>query len=131
MRIISFSNASTQPFWTVPVQALAPWMTRIQNSLIQIPVLSTTQRVVDTLQQPFAPDAITTSGHSAFAMGPEVLVLPCKTVSKSLPRSSLRVVRESDSALGPDCAGRMVISGRMADVCAELDRMALRATATH
>ncbi|MDB5869992.1 MAG: hypothetical protein JWP96_2324 [Polaromonas sp.] len=41
----------------------------------------------------------------------------------------LRVVREADPAISPDCAGRMVISGRMADVCAELDRMALRATA--
>jgi hypothetical protein len=30
-----------------------------------------------------------------------------------------------------DCAGRMVISGRMADVCAELDRMvALEAAQT-
>ena len=42
-------------------------------------------------------------------------------------RSTLRVVRESDAAIKPDCAGRMVISGRMADVCAELDRMALQA----
>jgi len=41
----------------------------------------------------------------------------------------LRVVHESDAAIGAECAGRMVISGRMADVCAELDRMALRAAA--
>jgi hypothetical protein len=38
-------------------------------------------------------------------------------------------VREFDSAISPQCAGRMVISGRMADVCAELDRMALQAAA--
>lgn len=44
--------------------------------------------------------------------------------------SVLRVVRESDAAIRPDCAGRMVISGRMADVCAELDRMALQAEST-
>lgn len=39
----------------------------------------------------------------------------------------LRVVRELDAALDVGCAGRMVISGRMADICAELDRMELRA----
>lgn len=37
--------------------------------------------------------------------------------------SRLRVVREFDSAISPSCAGRMVISGRIADVCAELERM--------
>ena len=34
----------------------------------------------------------------------------------------LRVSREKNS--NPQLAGRMVISGRMADVCAELDRLA-------
>jgi hypothetical protein len=36
----------------------------------------------------------------------------------------LRVLRVVDAAHGPSTAGRMVISGRMADVCAELDRLA-------
>ena len=35
----------------------------------------------------------------------------------------LKVVREADSAVRRGGAGRMMISGRMADVCAELDRM--------
>lgn len=34
----------------------------------------------------------------------------------------LRVIRVKDGS--PQMAGRMVISGRMADVCAELDRLA-------
>jgi hypothetical protein len=38
-------------------------------------------------------------------------------------------VREFDANVGPACAGRMVISGRMADVCAELERMAQREAA--
>lgn len=38
----------------------------------------------------------------------------------------LKVVREFEPGVSPSCAGRMVISGRMADVCAELDRMAQR-----
>lgn len=42
----------------------------------------------------------------------------------------LRVLRVVDAALGPSTAGRLVISGRLADVCAELDRLvALEAAA--
>ncbi len=36
----------------------------------------------------------------------------------------LRVVRVVDPQRGGSASGRMVISGRMADVCAELDRLA-------
>jgi hypothetical protein len=35
----------------------------------------------------------------------------------------LRVLRIQENGQQADCAGRMVISGRMADVCAELDRL--------
>ena len=41
----------------------------------------------------------------------------------------LRVVRVSEGGERPGAAGRMVISGRMADVCAELDRLAAREAA--
>jgi hypothetical protein len=36
----------------------------------------------------------------------------------------LRVVRVVEASRMPASAGRMFISGRMADVCAELDRLA-------
>lgn len=39
-------------------------------------------------------------------------------------RRPLRVLRVVDDGHAPSTAGRMVISGRMADVCAELDRLA-------
>ena len=39
-------------------------------------------------------------------------------------RRPLRVVRVVEACPAPTGAGRMVISGRMADVCAELDRLA-------
>ena len=45
------------------------------------------------------------------------------------PRPPLRVVRVAESGPTPAIAGRMVISGRMADVCAELDRLAALETA--
>ena len=38
--------------------------------------------------------------------------------------SRLKVVREFEYGSNPLCAGRMMMSGRMGDVCAELERMA-------
>ena len=43
----------------------------------------------------------------------------------------LRVERVLESGQSPGQVGCMVISGRMADVCAELDRLAKRAAALH
>jgi len=40
------------------------------------------------------------------------------------PARALRVVRVLEPSTPRAVAGRMVISGRMADVCAELDRLA-------
>ncbi len=42
-----------------------------------------------------------------------------------LARGPVRVVRVLDGS-APGGSGRLVIAGRMADVCAELDRLALR-----
>ena|SRR6478672_5475215 len=42
----------------------------------------------------------------------------------------LRVLRVVDTGHASTTAGRMVISGRMADVCAELDRLAAMEAAT-
>jgi hypothetical protein len=46
------------------------------------------------------------------------------TAPRSCVRRPLRVVRVLDACPAHSGAGRMVISGRMADVCAELDRLA-------
>jgi hypothetical protein len=55
---------------------------------------------------------------------------PCATVSSTLLAKkphmkvpTLRVLRVSENGPHSNCAGRMVISGSMADVCAELDRL--------
>ena len=42
------------------------------------------------------------------------------------PPARLKIVRQFDPDISPLCAGRMTISGSMADVCAELDRMVER-----
>ena len=43
--------------------------------------------------------------------------------AQAVQATPLRVVRLSEAGATPECAGRMRISGRMADVCAELDRL--------
>ena len=45
------------------------------------------------------------------------------SLSTQKSHRALRVLRVSEHHEAPHCAGRMVISGRMADVCAELDRL--------
>lgn len=44
------------------------------------------------------------------------------------PPVRLKIVRQFEPDISPLCAGRMTISGSMADVCAELDRMVERET---
>ena len=46
------------------------------------------------------------------------------TPPPAAPRRPVRVLRVIDTPQSATSAGRMRISGRMADVCAELDRMA-------
>ena len=54
---------------------------------------------------------------------------PAPAAVHSRQTTCLRVVREFDPCNKRSHAGRMVISGRMADVCAELDRIALKESA--
>lgn len=65
-----------------------------------------------------------TEGHNLTAI--QLVANPQASAANSenlTSGSRLRVVREFDSAISPSCAGRMVISGRIADVCAELERL--------
>ena len=48
---------------------------------------------------------------------------PHLTLAANRVAKPLRVARVQDEMNPPDRAGRMVISGRMDDVCAELDRL--------
>ena len=51
-------------------------------------------------------------------------------VASSRTTMPLRVLRVVESGQGHASTGRMVISGRMADVCAELDRLVAREDAS-
>lgn len=58
--------------------------------------------------------------------GPTAQKYPRKSI-----RPTLRIERIVESGQRANLAGRMVISGRMADVCAELDRLVAREAALH
>ena len=47
------------------------------------------------------------------------------------PLRALRILRVVEAGAAPASTGRMVISGRMADVCAELERLAAGEAALH
>ena len=51
-------------------------------------------------------------------------VQPAKTNIADVPVHRLKIVRQYEPGASRSCAGRLVISGRMSDVCAELERMA-------
>ena len=68
----------------------------------------------------YAPDLIAARRQSTRASGQN---------GSNFSTKPLRVVRVLDAEQSHGSVGRMVISGRMADVCAELDRLAAREAA--
>lgn len=93
-----------------PLQQLAAWMVRAGS-------LRPGRR--SRAAGPVASGGLNcTSGRAQFSW-------PASTCATVQPRRRpLRVVRVVEACSTPASAGRMVISGRMADVCAELDRLA-------
>jgi hypothetical protein len=120
-----FVNAFNASLWsplTGPVQSLVAWLTRPSN----------TPTLVPPANAPLAYQRLTFPAASRGSIGRWQPVRPASSfrAAPSSPvaptRSRLRVVREHPAAGGPACAGRMVISGRMIEVCAELERMTQR-----
>ncbi|QHI97267.1 hypothetical protein GT347_04290 [Xylophilus rhododendri] len=72
------------------------------------------------VQRRVLPRKAQAQAHPAMQAKPHAVPI---VVTPSRPRPPLRVLRVADGASRQD-AGRMVISGRLADVCAELDRLA-------
>jgi hypothetical protein len=76
--------------------------------------------------QAFAPvgKVVGTTPASSAVRASRITYPQSKQVVLVQPIHRVRVVRNVDSSLPADRAGRMVVSGRFADVCAELDRLA-------
>ena len=108
-----FSNASMPSLLTTPLQLLAAWFVPAQSAARQRRISVKPQQLV----LPFTSETLEKNANAA------VDTPPGKPGVKASLRNGLHIVRVFDSAVSPSCAGRMVISGRMSDVCAELERM--------
>ncbi|MDI1273896.1 hypothetical protein [Polaromonas sp.] len=107
-----------------PLQALAVLLRPLRPSP-RLPAFVAVPRRPATGELPAALKTTATGARPASMTGHK----PCQTVVKATSPRRLKIVREFEAGVSPSCAGRMVISGRMADVCAELDRMAQREAA--
>lgn len=116
MGIVSFSRSPILSALLGPVQVVATWFVPKQSvsNPLTVPVFA--QQIHHQLVLPFDCGGATIAG---------------KIASKKPGCRHLKVVREFDSGVSPAFAGRMVISGRMADVCAELERMTQCETTAH
>jgi hypothetical protein len=126
MQVVNFSHFSSHLSYLAPLfsplNTLAAWLAQP----------SSTQPLVPPANAPLAHQRLTlpfarpSSSHRKQAVGRVSSFKSAAFEAKDPAITRLRVVREQDAAVSPACAGRMTISGRMADVCAELDRMAQR-----
>lgn len=96
-------------FWSTPVKAISAWFNRPGASTYR-PTHVPAPRHTDS--QGLGLPCLCQAHHRINAMP-----------RPSQPASRLRIMREFDTTISRASAGRMVISGRMADVCAELDRL--------
>ena len=126
MPVVNFSHFSYLAPLLAPVTTLAAWLIRPAS----------TKQLVPPARAPLAHQRLTLpfaragSAHLIHASGRVSSFKSAAFEAKKNPAiTRLKVVREHDVAVSPACAGRMTISGRMADVCAELDRMAQREAA--
>ena len=129
----SFSSANLAGFWA-PLQGFFSWCitvpldpaVKLQTMNLRVAGASQTFTASPTKparQQPVMgarPMTCFQAGNSASSIG-----------AGGKEPSRLRVLREFEPGASPACAGRMVISGRMADVCAELDRMTKAQPSAH
>ena len=125
MQIVNSFNASFLSPAIAPFQSLVAWLTNASAARPLVPPANAPP-AYQRLTLPFTL-AGAASRRQVVRPTSSFRVMPTSTPARTVSR--LKVVREHDIAHGPAYAGRMVISGRMADVCAELDRMALRESA--
>jgi hypothetical protein len=102
------------PAIRTPLRALWSWLT---DAPTQIQVSRVGIRQASTMVATQSPRAITLRTRLIAGQ-------PNMPVVKRAAHRPLRTVRVIEAGQAPGQVGRMVMSGRMADVCAELDRLA-------
>ena len=102
--------------WLAPVQALVAFFAPAQPVWVCRPAVAerTTQRTTQRTTE----RSLNLQTHN------KAVAAAATQKACSHPASRLKVMREFEPGMARSQTGRMAISGRMADVCAELDRIA-------
>ena len=116
----AFSRVSALSIVLAPVQAVLAFLLPAQPAVVRTSASVYRQT---SYRRAMRPGDL---GHAPWRAGAARTVPPGTPAIKLKAPSRLKVLREFEPGVGPALAGRMMISGRMADVCAELDRMARR-----
>jgi hypothetical protein len=119
MHVVNFSHFSYLASLLAPLNTLSAWLSRPKTPRLVPPVNAPLSHQRLTL-----PFARASGAHGKQAAARVSSFRSAAFEPRDLAVARLRVVREHDAAVSPACAGRMTISGRMSDVCAELDRLA-------
>ena len=104
----------TTSTWRQPLRLIDSWLPSPQESIV------TPRRGVPQLLQRFAKAGWLKIGSRS---SPHVGRGPCEPTLTTVPLRTCRVRVAQISAPGARSGARLVISGRMADVCAELERL--------
>jgi len=126
MQVVNFSHLSNLSALLSPLHTLVAWLIRPASTQPRVPPA----KAALSHQRLTLPIASAVGSRSK---NTTALVSSFKSATYAAQNHGvtlLKVVREHDAGVGPSCAGRMTISGRMADVCAELDRMTQRGAAS-
>lgn len=108
----------TPPAMMAPLHNLLRWLLPASTKALPPQVAPASRRVSTASKVSSVQSSWMTSGAAA-------------SQGNATVRRPLRVVRFLEAGQTPAQVGRMVISGRMSDVCAELDRLAAREAALH
>lgn len=106
-----FGSASGLSLLLAPVQALAA---------LFVPAQSTSSYTCPAVTPTLACRASAISDETS----KPATAKPAQKNTPDAPAQRLKIVRLFEPGASRSCAGRLVISGRMSDVCAELERMA-------
>lgn len=128
-------RSTTALNWVSPVQAVfaffAPPQIKVHAVPNQISIDLTDGKPAKPANHPKLPEAhVVRSKFDDAGFSAESLTEPSPLKARPRAASSLKVLREFEPGRSRSSTGRLVISGRMADVCEMLDRMATQNAST-
>lgn len=132
-------HAASASGWMSPVQAVLAFLAPPAFGAHAVPNKSANQSAaanVTVFPQPVSPTSTTSTTlplrtEVAVAFSEKASAKPFAPAANAGRSSCLKIVREFEPGKCRSSTGRLIISGRMADVCAALDRMATQGATSY